>query len=426
MLVEKAKELLGSNISFLPMRTPESRIPPEFRKYEDACLDMPNHYPIDKGGVRGWLDKEFQQFEPSLINHLSELSIGELRYLNVLLVILAHCYRWESSPPPCDAAKQTQLSLPDGIGKLWPNVCLLTEQKQVGTNATMFYWNWRLNGKGPNESYSLDELSIEKIETINYWLSDEHNKALDRWVGIFVMTEATGTVALKALMNAADAAEREDSELVSFALIEARESIQKMVRIFGETVKITKFDPSNWQKIIQPTYAWGIESHEGRLTGPSGMQIGSMQGISILLGIRAKSDVGILTTNTQKRFTAPQQLFLKILMQKSDIIRRFVSESGDGKIVENYNDCVNELARWRNSHMKRAAMYIEKAGVDVNSSRISTGLTLPAVENQKQIFVDEMSQRIEETRQAIIGSSSDLIRIPEGALLPDQVGITTV
>lgn len=222
MLIEKAKELLGTNISFLPMQTPEYHIPPQFRRYEDAVLNMPNHYPIDKGGVRRWLDKEFQQFEPNLISFLDNLNIGELRYLNVLLVILAHCYRWESSPPPCDAATQTHLSLPDGIGKLWPNVCLLTEQKQVGTNATMFNWNWRLKGKGPNEPYSLDELSIEKIETINYWLSDEHKEALDRWVGIFVMTEATGTAALKALMNAADAADRKDGEFVSFALIEAR------------------------------------------------------------------------------------------------------------------------------------------------------------------------------------------------------------
>lgn len=233
------------------------------------------------------------------------------------------------------------------------------------------------------------------------------------------MTEAIGTTALKALMKAADAADRKDGELVSFALIEARENLQKMVRIFCKTVKITKFDPSNWQKIIQPTYAWGIESQEGRLTGPSGMQIGSMQGISILLGVGAESDVGILTIKTQKHFTATQQSLLKILMQKTDTIRLFAVESGDGKIVQHYNDCINELARWRNSHMKHAAMYIEKAGSDVNSSRISTGLTLPAAENQKQIFVDEMNLRIEETCQASISRSAESITARPSSIRTD-------
>lgn len=89
MLIEEAKYLLGDNMSFLPIRTPESRVRSEFTKYENACLDIPNHYPIDKGGVRGWLDKEFQHFDQNLIYCLDNLNMGELRYLNVLLVILA-------------------------------------------------------------------------------------------------------------------------------------------------------------------------------------------------------------------------------------------------------------------------------------------------------------------------------------------------
>ena len=401
-LVQWAEEFLGSNISFLPTHTPESHIRSEFHKYESACLSMPDHYPIEKGGVRKWLDREFQQLDPSLTCLLVKLAKSELRYLNVLLVVLAHCYRWDSSPPPHDAAKQTHLSLPDGIGKLWSNVCLLTSQKQVGTNASMFYWNWRLKGKGANELYALDQLSIEKIETINCWLGNEHKEVLDRWVGIFVMIEAIGSIALRSLMNAVDAAEKKDEELVLFSLIETKEHMHKMVRIFGETVKSTKIDPDNWQKIVQPTYAWGIESEEGRQRGPSGMQIGSLQGLSILLGIAAGSEIAKLTIDTQKYFLPSQQLFLRILMQKSDIIRRFVSKSRNSELIEAYNGCIKELALWRNSHMKRAAMYIEKAGVDINRSRISTGLTLPAVDNQKQIFIDEMTARIEETRQAIV------------------------
>ena len=132
------------------------------------------------------------------------------------------------------------------------------------------------------------------------------------------------------------------------------------------------------------------------------MQIGCLQGLSILLGIAAGSEIAKLTIDTQKYFLPSQQLFLRILMQKSDIIRRFVSKSRNNEHIETYNGCIKELALWRNSHMKRAAMYIEKAGVDINRSRISTGLTLPAVDNQKQIFIDEMTARIEETRQAIV------------------------
>src|SRR3989344_8113777 len=53
---------------------------------------------------------------------------------------------------------------------------------------------------------------------------------------IFVMIEAIGSIALRSLMNAVDAAEKKDEELVLFSLIETKEHMHKMVRIFGETV----------------------------------------------------------------------------------------------------------------------------------------------------------------------------------------------
>lgn len=214
MLITAAKKLLGDNMSFLPDRTPESRIPEEFANYEAACFDIPSHYPVDKGGVRDWLDEEFRNFDPTLPARLADLNMAQLRYLNVLLVILSHCYRWESSPPPPDAAQLIHLSLPRGITELWQAVRSFTDQKQVGSNATMFNWNWRLEGKEPDSPYSLDELSIERLHTIHYWLTEEHELVLDRWVGIFVIIEATGATALRALMKATDMAEIGDQNVV--------------------------------------------------------------------------------------------------------------------------------------------------------------------------------------------------------------------
>ena len=90
-----------------------------------------------------------------------------------------------------------------------------------------------------------------------------------------------------------------------------------------------------------------------------------------------------------------------MLTAKSTTIKQYASKHG---LTGKYNECVHELELWRNSHMKRAAMYIESAGTDVNKARISTGLTLPAATNQKQIFIDEMKERIEETARAKIHS----------------------
>ncbi|MCK5337101.1 MAG: hypothetical protein KAQ67_13110 [Gammaproteobacteria bacterium] len=395
------KKLLGHNKSFLPSHLPETHIRSEFSQYENAYLSLSDHYPINKGGVRKWLDDEFKQFNPELIRLLDKLTTGELRYLNVILVLLAHCYRWQSSPPPDDAADQTQLSLPTGINRLWHEVCQLTDQKQVGSNASLFYWGWGIRGKKGGEPYSLKDLSIEKIESTNCWLGDEYKETLDLWVAIFVMIEASGSLAVNALINAVNAAENNDFNSFTSALSEARDAMHKMVNIFARTIKSTKIDPATWQKIIQPTFAWGINSEEGRLTGASGMQIGSLQAIGILLSIEEKTDIAVQTVDARKYFTFLQQLFLDMLTAKSTTIKQYASKHG---LTGKYNECVHELELWRNSHMKRAAMYIESAGTDVNKARISTGLTLPAATNQKQIFIDEMKERIEETTRAKIHS----------------------
>lgn len=397
-----ASKLLGHNRSFLPTRTPETRINLEFKKYEEAFLELSEHYPSCRGGVRRWLDNKFSTYNHNLIYELYKLPKSKLRYLNVILVSLAHCYRWVSSPPPGNAARQTSLIFPAGIEDLWKEICLLTDQKQVGSNATLFYWCWKLDGKDPDVPFSISELSIDKITSIYTWLGDRYQRELDLWVGVFVVVEAAGTKVMNALLRALDASEKNDMDAVLLCLTDAAMELRNMVRLFGQTIKTKNFSPDVWQKIIQPTYAWGIQSNGERNTGPSGMQIGSLQAINILLGVASVSDIAVLSIKSQKYFTPSQQLFMDILSRKSSIIRRFVRTSRDKNIIDKYNECIRDLVRWRNSHMQRAAMYIEKAGDEVNNSRISTGLTLPATKCRREIFINKMSERIEETRKSLL------------------------
>lgn len=93
---------LGDLRSFLPDRVPVDALPGPFERYLSACAELPERYPEDRGGVRGWLASEFASEDPAVSRAIVGLSNGESETLMTALSVLGHTYRWDRVPPASD------------------------------------------------------------------------------------------------------------------------------------------------------------------------------------------------------------------------------------------------------------------------------------------------------------------------------------
>ena len=270
----------------------------------------------------------------------------------------------------------------------------------VGTNANLKYWNWHLVGRKPNDTYNPQDLLRRKVSVNHLWLNGPANVALENWILTFVLAEAGGADVIKHLLHAIQFAIDEQFEDCQQTMQLLHESILKFNQLFGRLLKGSRVDAGIWLKQIQHTFAWGIVDKESgkTLQGPSGMQVGVIQTLNLGLTIPDRSEIARMSEKTRQYYTPDQQRFFDQVIAHAPMLSDYCGRHA--VLSKMYNECVNELARWRVSHQKRGAWYLKTAGSETNRNRISTGLTLPADVDGTQKFIDMMQQRINETKSA--------------------------
>lgn len=395
-----ARQLIGENYCFLPDTIPVVSLPSAFAHIEQACNDISIDYAITGAGVRTSLNKLFETVDTDLMQQIPALSMPYKRSLMNMLSILAHCYRWNISPPEDDCAAMTELKLPDGLDALWRLAARETGQPVVGTNANLKYWNWHLVGRKPASRYRPEDLLRRKVSVNHLWLSGDANCALENWILTFVLAEAGGAGVIKALLQAMQSAIEEEREPCLKALQQLHQEMQQFNQLFGRLLKGSRVDAGIWLKQVQHTFAWGIaDAKTGEtLQGPSGMQVGVIQTINLGLAIPNQTEIAQMSARTRQYYIPSQQKFFQLVSEFAPVLSHFAERHETLATI--YNRCVSELARWRVSHQKRGAWYLKSAGEDTNRKRISTGLTLPAEVDGTSRFIDMMQQRIDETRSA--------------------------
>ena len=210
--------LLGDVGGFLPERIPVDRLADPLQIYLDACAELVCHYPASHGGVRGWLDERFVRFNPEWEGALLRLNPIESWTLLTALVILGHTYRWDCVPPKPERFAEHTVPLPDGIAVPWGSLSARMGQPRVGTMWTFHLCNWRLEGKAGGSQYQSSDLTIDRLHIRHQWLEPPTSNGLERFSLSFVLTEARGVDVIRAIVEAIEAAAREDIQETSFRL----------------------------------------------------------------------------------------------------------------------------------------------------------------------------------------------------------------
>jgi hypothetical protein len=386
---------------FLPLKNPDPSLPSPFSFYVDVLNEIYLHnHP--NGGCRAWITR-------SLLGHtvptaqIVLLSFEQKETLLSVLSVLCHCYRWDYVPAPPDIYQIKKLVLPDN---LWRPFCFLSDllkSPYCGTLYSTTTSNFHLTTCAPGVDYRFDKVVFEDIAINCAWLPQIYAKELEQWVKIFVMTEMEGGHANQAAVHALNSVLRCDAVAVKIQLQALLVGIQRLTKLFGVHVRGSKLDIGLWRNVVQPIFIWGLASDatsEQPLEGASGLQVGCIQLIDLILGTKMESTMGRAMLNSRKympeRF---RQLFDELEPFRSTVVD-FVNQSADEEIIDLYNSCLNATKLYRTSHMQRGKIYINGDGQEKLIT--TTGLSISQSSTAAVDFEKDMLERIHEVHQPIL------------------------
>ena len=389
---------------FLPAAVPADRLPAPLAPYLRACEELPRRFGAP-GGVRPWLGALFARNDPAVARAIDGLGAAEEQALMTALCVLAHAYRWGTSPPDRAEFALTHLTLPEGMDRPWTRLARRLGQPRVGTLWNLMLCNWRLAGKPGGSPYTADEATVGGLRLAHGWLLPPYAAQLERFVLTFVETEARGAAVVDECVALIAAAAREDSPAVLRRLQRLRSAIEAMNGVFYRNIRTAVLDPGVWAERIQPTFAWGLEGDGGPLEGASGLQLGAVQCADATLGVEGETAMGRAAGASRRYMPEPHRRFLAALDGARPLVRGFVRERGDAALTRCYDGCVGALAAWRRAHQRRGQLYLGGASDPGGTGRprLSTGLSLQGEGDPVEGFEATMQQRIDETRRAALG-----------------------
>lgn len=396
---------LGELRAFLPGRVPLDELPPAFEPYLAACAQLPAHYPEDRGGVRGWLEREFARDDPAVRDAIPRLSDAERDRLTTALGVLGHTYRWDCVPPAPGRFQERHIWLPPGIAGPWTALAKGCELPRVGTTWSLHLCNWRMTDRPGGAAYHPEHLSADNVRIAHNWLLPPADVHLERFSTSFVLLEARGAAVLRHLVDAVEAlaCRRPDEVLASLEQLHA--AVKAMTVAFSLNVRRATVDPVVWLELVQPTFPWSAEAEvPGRVeAGPSGSQLGTIQALDAALGVEGESSLAEMAKAGRRYMPKPHRRFLQTLDRAGPAIRAAVRHSRSQELTERFNDCVGALSSFRATHQARGAQYLRarRGGV---GARASTGLTIGVGDDPIATFNGAMAARRAETGAATLAA----------------------
>lgn len=394
---------LGPIGAFLPAMVPVDELPPLFAPYVAACDELPTRYPREHGGVRRWMDHEFRRDRPEVGRAIARLDPAEADALMTALCALAHTYRWDSLPPVAARFDERRISLPPGIAVPWGTVARKTGQPRVGSAWNLHLTNWTMTDRPGGSPYRPEELSRSLLRVARTWLAPPVDADLESFSVAFVLMEASGAAMLLPLVEAIESVVARRREATLDALHRLERALATMTLGFSLNVRRRTIDPAVWLELIQPTYAWGADSDQPGCiqSGPSGMQLGTIQALDAVLGVGGRSALAQLAGTARRHMPRGHRRFLRTLDAAGPVLRDFVLDSRCDELTAQFDACVIALGRFRITHRARGALYLRsRPSGDV--ARASTGLTIGVHDEALATFERSMDERVIETQSALL------------------------
>jgi CRP-like cAMP-binding protein len=416
-LRDAQRVLLQDVGAFLPERVPLDRLPEPLQPYLEACARLPDHYPLSKGGVRGFMRDRFARFDSQAAAAMDALSPIEEWTLLTAFAVLGHTYRWDTVPPRPERIGERSVALPEGLGRPWSQLAARLGQPRVGTMWTLHLCNWRLTDRLGGTRYQVSDLTVDRLRVAHQWLDPPAASHLEQFSLSFVLMEARGAVAVDRIIEAIDAMDRGDLQELGYRLDSLEQAIHEMSKAFARSIRDVYVDPRTWLELVQPTFAWAAEQDGQVLPGPNGMQMPTIHCLDAALSVPSNSVLAQQTLAARAYMPPPHRQFVALMDQARGLLRRFVEQSGMATLCHRYNGCLVALNKFRIAHRARAAHYID-VGRHGSSGRVSTGMGIAwgseegTQPSQNSAITDKedpiaeferlMTERIDETGSALV------------------------
>lgn len=353
---------------FLPTSDPIQSLPPQFTPWEDAARNLPKLLVTDR--IRELL-RRMPRIDPQELKSRAEIERGMM-----LLSYLGHGYVWgEKSVDPI---------LPANIAVPWHALASKLGRPPVLSYASYALWNWRrIDPSGP--------LALGNIALQQNFLAGVD----EEWfILIHIDIEARAAKAVTAIPEALRA--REDNSIPD--MIAVLKKISKALTDINATMDRMPehCDPYIYYNRVRPyIHGWkdnpalpngliyeGVAEYGGKpqkFRGETGAQSSIVPAIDAILGIGHDDDPLRQYLNEMREYMPPAHNNFIKAVEGAGSIRDFVKAhaSTNAEMKSIYNKSVEEIEKFRTTHLTYAANYInkQKQTSEANPTGVGTGGT---------------------------------------------------
>ena len=351
---------------FLPLQDPLARLPQAFDPWENVALNLPKLLASDH------FRSIAQELPPFPLVQIT--NSRERERAMTLLSYLGHAYVWRGERPAEILPKQ--LAVP------WHAVA-----ESLGRPPVLSY-----------SSYALHNFvrfdAKRKVECGNIGLIQNFLGGIDEewFILIHVDIERNAAPGLAVLHACLDAAEAGDAEGAIYLLATVQASIESINATLRRMPEWC--DPYIYYHRVRPyIHGWknhpdlpggviyeGVEAYRRQpqqFRGETGAQSAIVPSLDAILGVGHKDDILRTYLMEMRTYMPPAHRRFIESLEKRASLRPFVQRSGNRRLTELYNTCVEGLEQFRSLHLEYAAAYIfRQAQTDgKNPHTVGTGGT---------------------------------------------------
>lgn len=339
-------ELVGYDVDsvrgFLPPADPTTSLPGRFARWDEIAGRFPALLAA----------KEFRR----IIDGMPELPVGELsdrrdlERAKLLLSFFAHGYVWESAP----AARRLPRQLARPLWELAERLGRLP----IVAHASIALVNWRRID--PDGGIALGNL--DSLITFT-------GTADEKWFYLLTTAlEFVGGGAIEPILAAQRAVATRDEAGLAAALSAVAANIEAVSRVLDRMYE--QCAPAVFYGQIRPWLSGWPEPglvYEGtgteapqRIAGGSAAQSPLIQAYDALLGIAHPSPASGPFLLEMRRYMSPTHRAFLERLELGPSVRAFLEGRPESAAETAYNGCVEQLDRFRKSHLAMAGRYITK------------------------------------------------------------------
>ena len=275
------------------------------------------------------------------------------------LSFIAHAYIWGGKSP--------QRILPEVISKPWVKLSKYLGRPPILSYASYCLDNWyKINKDEP--------ISLDNVALINNFLGGVDE---DWFVTIHVCIEDAASDAIDSACELSFLNEKNKTKDFSKHLSRVRDSLKKVNHIFAKMPE--KCDPYIYYHRVRP-YIFGTKNnpdlkqgliYENQFNnkpqfyrGETGAQSSIIPLLDGALGIIHTNDNLRHYLNEMRDYMPPKHRKLIEDVEQRSQVKNLITKSK--KLIKEYNQCLEEIHKFRSQHLEYAATYIHKQAQIVN------------------------------------------------------------